>query len=305
MSYKRSHLQYFVAVADEGQITGAAEKLHIAQPALSQAMTRLESELGFAVFVRHARGVTLTAAGRTFLDKARAVLAATEDASLTAESLARASRATVAFGYVGLPPAITNPDLLETFTLARPDASISLHELPFPTLPTATWLQSVDVAICTRPAPDDAVSAYPLRAEPRAVLAQRDHRLADRPEVSVADVLDETFLGFDASIDPGWAGFWSLDDHRGGPPREIVSQHVTTPQQRFAALAAGNGIATAPACHATVIANALPGLIAIQLTDARPALLTLVAHKNADNPLVDALLATAQMLAEHAPPNDV
>src|SRR3954464_11784727 len=98
MTFRRGHLSYFVAIAEEGQITRAAARLHVAQPALSQAMAQLEGELGVTLLQRHSRGVTLTPAGEAFLVKARAAVAANEDAELTAEWLARAERGTVEFG---------------------------------------------------------------------------------------------------------------------------------------------------------------------------------------------------------------
>jgi DNA-binding transcriptional LysR family regulator len=66
MSFKRGHLLYYVTVAEAGQITRAARRLHVAQPALSRAITQLESDLGFKLLERHARGVTLTPAGEAF-----------------------------------------------------------------------------------------------------------------------------------------------------------------------------------------------------------------------------------------------
>src|SRR6266849_665842 len=72
------HLRYFVAVAHEGHITRAAEKLHIQQPPLSQQIKALEAEIGAAVFVRHLRGVALTDAGRSFQADAEAILASVE-----------------------------------------------------------------------------------------------------------------------------------------------------------------------------------------------------------------------------------
>lgn len=297
MHLKESHLRYFVEVANEGQITRAAGNLHIAQPALSQAVAQLEADLGLQLFERHARGVDLTAAGEVFLAKARAVLAATEDASLTAESLARGGRAAIALGYVGLPPLVTNPELVDAFTRSHPEIALDPHELPFPSLPTADWLLPVDAAICSRPAEDPKVTAQPLSSEPRTVLAPASHPFAHKRELTVAEVLDETFLGFDSSVDPTWAGFWSLDDHRGGPPARVILGNVTNAQQRFTALAGGEGIATAPARHAKAIANALPSVVAIPLVDARPAVLTLVARKASPNPLVWALFASARGLA--------
>ena len=98
MNFKRRQLDYFVTVADEGQITRAARKLQLAQPALSQAIAQLELDLGFKLLERHARGVTLTPAGEIFLVRARAAVAAWADAAATARSLARACSGTIEFG---------------------------------------------------------------------------------------------------------------------------------------------------------------------------------------------------------------
>ena len=89
-------------------MTRAAARLHVAQPALSQAISRLESDLGIQLFERHVRGVRLTSDGKTFLAKARLALDAEQDAAQTAQALARADRGEVEFGFVGHPPAWTH-----------------------------------------------------------------------------------------------------------------------------------------------------------------------------------------------------
>src|ERR1035438_1089319 len=99
MAFKRDQLRYFVTVAEEGQITRAAQKLNIAQPALSQAIANLESQVGFALLERHARGVSLTPAGAAFLKSALVAVAAEEEAERIVESLARAMHGTIMFGY--------------------------------------------------------------------------------------------------------------------------------------------------------------------------------------------------------------
>src|SRR5213593_484826 len=101
MPLRLEQLRYFVTVAEEGQMTRAARKLHLAQPALSQAIAQLEGELGIDLLERHPRGVTLTPAGEAFLPKARAALDADTDAALTARSLARAARDTMEVGFIG------------------------------------------------------------------------------------------------------------------------------------------------------------------------------------------------------------
>jgi DNA-binding transcriptional LysR family regulator len=296
MPFKRGQLRYFVTVAEEGQMTRAARKLHLAQPALSHAIAQLESELGIELLERHARGVTLTAAGETFLSKARVALAAATDAAMTAKSLARAARATMELGYLGCPPDLHTPELFEGFAEAQPDASISFQELPFPTGSTASWLEDVDVALCHLPTADPDVRAQALRLEPRVAVLPEDHRLADRRELAVADVLDETFVGYDPAVQPLWAGFWQLDDHRGKEAERTVERAMTAPEM-FAIIAACRGITTAPAFQAAMIQRLLRGVVAIPLRDARPTILSLVWHARNHNPLVQALAAVARSLA--------
>src|SRR6516165_9692818 len=100
MAFRRNHLHYFVTVADEGQITRAAQKLHIAQPALSHAIAELESQLGIELLERNPHGVTLTAAGEAFLVKARLAVAAHGDVVDTARMLARGQTQTIELGFV-------------------------------------------------------------------------------------------------------------------------------------------------------------------------------------------------------------
>src|SRR5580693_5441633 len=93
------HLRYFVAVAHEGHITRAAEKLHMQQPPLSQQIKALEEEIEAALFIRHPRGVSLTDAGRSFLVDAEAILAQAEHAKIRARRTARGEVGRIAVGF--------------------------------------------------------------------------------------------------------------------------------------------------------------------------------------------------------------
>ena len=94
------HLRYFVAVAEEGNLTVAAERrLHTSQPSLSRQIRDLEYEVGAELLTRSARGVELTAAGRAFLDHARLALAQVEAASEAARRAAHPARQTFAIGF--------------------------------------------------------------------------------------------------------------------------------------------------------------------------------------------------------------
>jgi DNA-binding transcriptional LysR family regulator len=296
MPFKLRHLQYFITVAEEGQMTRAARKLHLAQPALSQAITHLESQLGIILLERQARGVSLTPAGELFFAKAQITLAASADAAQTAQSLARAARAAIAIGSFGSPPMATAPQLFAAFADAHPKVELSFRDLPFPRGSTPSWLEEVDVALCFSPTPHPGVRVRALRAEPRAVVVPESHPLAQRSELTAAEVLDETFYGFHPAVEPLWAGFWMLDDHRGTPPTSITTDRARNPLEMFALVASGRALTTFPASRAEVIEKLLRGVVAIPLHDAHPAVLSLVWRKDNPNPLVEALVAFARVV---------
>jgi hypothetical protein len=110
-------------------------------------------------------------------------------------------------------------------------------------------------------------------------------------------VLEETFIGLHPSVDAAWAGFWSLDDHRGAPPDRVTADQVINPREVLAALAMRSAITTAPASVAQVLCNVLPGVVAILLPDADHSTITLVGHEDCRNPHVAALSAFAAELA--------
>jgi DNA-binding transcriptional LysR family regulator len=296
LAFKRNQLLYFVAVAEEGKITAAAAKLHVAQPALSQAIRQLESELGLNLFERHARGVSLTPAGHAFLETARRAVDAEADLQRVASSIRQGSLSAVTIGYLGVPPAMTNPELIAAFAEAHPEVEIGLLELPFPSGPTATWLAKVDMAIASQPLDDAGTWSLPLRREPRVIVAPRSHPLAERDELRLGDVLDETFVGFHDAVEPSWAGLWTLDEYRDGSSPKLTAERSINAQERFATLSAGRGITAMPACHASVVASILPSLVAIPLPEADPTVLELVGPTERLNPTIDALLTVAREL---------
>jgi DNA-binding transcriptional LysR family regulator len=294
ISFRRGQLRCFVTVAEEGQITRAAARLRMAQPAVSQAVALLEAELGLELLHRHPRGITLTPAGEAFLAKARAAVAAEADAAESVHALGRAAEGTIEFGFVGTPPGLDSPRVLEAFTRAHPAIDIRYRELPFPSPPTSAWLSEVDVAVCHLPPADPDVWVHTLRSEARIVLAPSRHPLSERDELSLAEALDETFIGFHLSVEPKWAGFWSLDDHRGAPPRRVTPDGARNPHEVLASLAVRNALTIVPAAVAGLIPSLLSGVSAIALPEAQPATIALLGREDRRNPLVDALLDHAR-----------
>jgi DNA-binding transcriptional LysR family regulator len=289
MTARRNQLQYLVTVAEEGQITSAARKLHLAQPALSQAIAQLESELGIELLERHPRGVTLTSAGAAFLIKARVALAAETDAAQLAQSLARAARGALVIGFVGPPPPLSMPELFEEFGARHPDSQLSYKDLPFPCGPTGGWLADVDVAICHAPRQEDGIVQLPLRVERRAVVLGRLHPLADRDELTVEELLDEEFVSYHPDVQREWAGFHSLDDHRGGPPRRLTDDEALTSLQMLGVMTSGKALAVVPEADARLAVEVVPSARVIPIADAAPVRVSLVWRYDSQNQMIDAL----------------
>src|SRR5438270_541341 len=140
-------LRYFVVAAEEGQITRAAQKLNLAQPALSRTIAQLEAQMGVKLLQRHARGVSLTPAGEELLEKAQAVLDAIGEVERMSQSLSRATRGAAEVGFLGASPMIDAPELFTTFSTEYPEFHLSFHQLPFPHGSTAEWVADADPAV--------------------------------------------------------------------------------------------------------------------------------------------------------------
>ncbi|MBV8473890.1 MAG: LysR family transcriptional regulator [Hyphomicrobiales bacterium] len=190
------HLRYFVAVADAGSLTLAAEQwLHTAQPSLSRQIRALENEVGAELFTRSVRGVELTAAGQAFLPHARAALAETEAAIEGARRAARPAKPVFALGFLTGQEMDWLPEAMHTLRDVLPDIEVTVtsdNSLP---LAEALARGKLDLAFL-RPEPDMPALEYRhVTRDPLVVVLPSDHHLAARKEIAIADLQGETFLG--------------------------------------------------------------------------------------------------------------
>jgi DNA-binding transcriptional LysR family regulator len=122
------HVRYFVAVAEMENVSRAALKLHLSQPALSRQIRDLEDELEFSLLERTAKSVRLTDTGRAFLDNARALLQNADEAVTKARAVARAEPTEFHVGYSPTPTVEILPKTLRAFQRAMPNVHVRLHD---------------------------------------------------------------------------------------------------------------------------------------------------------------------------------
>ncbi len=174
------HLRYFIAVAEEGHITRAAERLGMQQPPLSQRVKAIERELDVQLFHRKARGVELTDAGRAFLNNARAVLAQLDHAFDTTRRTARGEEGRISIGIVPASPFHPFvPRAIRAFREAYPHVSVRLEERLGGELLDLLRSEQIDVAFTRTPyANQEGLVSNRLLEEPMLVALPSAHALA-------------------------------------------------------------------------------------------------------------------------------
>jgi DNA-binding transcriptional LysR family regulator len=263
------HLRYFVAVVEAGQISAAARRLHLAQPALSQAMQALEREVGVPLLERHPRGVRPTPAGEAFVRRARMTLDNAQDAVRAARQLGASPEF-----LVGALPSLPEvaADVIERFRVAHPELSVRWKPLDFPSELSSLLDGSVDVAFLWAPYRTDRIVMEPIHEEPPMALMAASHPLAKEESLTFEQLDGETFPAPHPEIPSEWADYYYLTDVRGHRPP--VSTEITrTVDEVVALIASGKAISVSPAFLVRIIARA--GLVGVPVVDVRPFVMSL------------------------------
>jgi LysR family hca operon transcriptional activator len=190
------HLRYFIAIAEEGSLTVAAEtRLHTAQPSLSRQMRDLEAELGCVLMIRSAKGIELTPAGRVFLDHARVVLLQVEAAVEATRRAATPAKTSFVLGF------LTGYEfewLTAVMSIMRdelPSTEVVILSLSSTDLADGLMRGKIDLAFLRREPNTAGLVFTHLREEPLIVLMRADHRLAARDAVTPEDIAGEQLVG--------------------------------------------------------------------------------------------------------------
>jgi DNA-binding transcriptional LysR family regulator len=248
------HLRYFVAVAEEENVSRAALKLHVSQPGISRQIQDLEDEIGFQLFERSAKSVRLTGAGKVFLTEARAVLRHAGDAVKKARVAAGGTNGEINVGYA---PSLTIqilPQALRKFQEKFPGVRVALHDLSTEEMLAQLGEKKLQVALTVRP------SAKLLRGLKFEELARYEGCVAVAPKnplaklksVTLDQIAREPLIAYSRKDYPEYhAMLEKLFAPVGRKPR-IIGEHDGV-SSIVAAVEAGRGFALVPSCVAGMV----------------------------------------------------
>lgn len=276
------HLRYFVAVAETCHFGRAAERLHIAQPALSHAIRQLEAEVDAALFTRTTRQVALTPAGEFLYDEARRTLARLDATVQGLHRIADGRVGMIRLGLTGTTAFSHLPRIVRALKAALPEVAVDVSaDMLTPAQCDALRDGTLDLGVLRPPAAGEDVELEVFEREPLILAMPADHPLARTAELALAELRSEPFLLYgnpDSSVNEAvlracrLAGFM--------PRRE---QGAAGTSVLLAMVAAGLGVALVPA---GIRALPLAGVVFHDVTDAGTVDLAFAWHAGDDNPLV-------------------
>jgi DNA-binding transcriptional LysR family regulator len=241
------HLRYFVAVAEAENVTRAATKLHVSQPALSRQIHDLEDEIGFPLLERSAKSVRLTDAGRTFLTEARAVLQRAEEAVAAARAKAGGMSGEIQVGYA---PSLTVqilPPMLRAFQGEFPQVRVVLNDLSSEEMLEQLGTRKLQVALTVRP-PAKLLRGLAFTEIARyamVVAVAPNHPMAKLKAITLPQVARESLIGYTRKDYPEYhADIGKLFAAVGSKPR-FTEEHEGG-NSLIAAVEAGRGVALVP-----------------------------------------------------------
>ena len=189
------HLRYFVAVAEAGSLTVAAERiLHTSQPSLSRQIQDLEEELGAQLLTRRTRGIELTPAGRAFLDHARLVLSQVEAAAEAVRRVAHPAKPCFTMGFLTGHELAWMPEAMKILRDELPNIDVMISSQYSPLLADGLSKGKIDAAFLRRERGTPDLAFRPLVKEPLVVFLPSSHRLAALKAISPQDLVGETFV---------------------------------------------------------------------------------------------------------------
>jgi DNA-binding transcriptional LysR family regulator len=240
------HLRYFIAVAEELHFSRAAERLHIAQPPLSQQIQQLEAELGVELFHRKTkRQVQLTEAGRVFLREAYQLLAHLEVAIQVTQRTGRGEIGQLRVGFISPVTYDLLPGILQKFRQQFPEVELVLQELTTAEQEQALRERRIHVGFVHLPLEDDTLNWKCIQQETLIVALAQTHPLAQQERIAVQSLANEQFILFPRYLGVGlYDKIMALCQQGNFTPK--VAQEAIQMQTIIGLVSAGIGIAIVP-----------------------------------------------------------
>lgn len=257
-------LRQFVAVAEELNFRRAADRLHMAQPPLSQAIRRLEENLGAPLFHRSQRRVTLTRTGEVLLDEAHALLDLADRAMAHVRDVAQGRMGRIEVGFVLSASYVLLPPILRRFRAEHPAVELGLHELNTAAQIEALKRRRLDVGLVRLPLiGGDGLSHEIIHHERLVAVLPENHPAVGKPLISIRDLEGWPFIMFPSDWHPGYnARILNACQEAGFTPQVI--QESVQPQVMVGLVAAGMGVALGP--HSLMSLN-LGGVVYKEIAD--------------------------------------
>ena len=238
-------LRYFVAVAEEGHFGRAAQRLHMSQPPLSMQIKGLEAELGVELLNRSTRRVTLTDAGRAFLEKTRAILGAVEEARDAARGAKHGTQGKLRVGFISSATLSLLPPSIRLFRERFGGVELELKELTSAQQVDALYDGEIKVGLVRLPMRAPGIQFEPVLEERLVVAVPSGHVLEKLDRVSLEAIADLPLIFFTRQLIPGFhAQIVELFRRVGAFPK--VAQHAVHLQTIVGLVASGIGIAILP-----------------------------------------------------------
>lgn len=250
-------LRYFIAVAEEGNLTRAAERLFVSQPALTKQIRQLETQLEVRLFTRSRAGMALTEPGQALAERVPILLAGWDQTLRETKHVAGRAARVLRVGFMASAANEATPHIITAFADRRPGWRADMRQAAWSNPTAGLAGGDVDVALLRLPFPGQhALRVEVLFTEPRWVALPETHPFATRDLIPFRDLWDEPFVA--APSETGrWRDHWLAADERDGHPVRIGAV-TDQPDEWLSAIANGYGIALAPESAARFYAR--PGV---------------------------------------------
>lgn len=292
------HLRYFVAVGEEQHYGRAAERLNVAQPALSRQIQDLEEEVGFKLFDRLPRGVKISSAGKLFLDDARRILNHVNEAIARAQRAARGQSGTLRVGFTeNASWQGVVPDSFRRFRERQPDAELQLN--PLTSLEQIEAIRSgrLDAGfVFNMPKPDPELDQVLVARQHVALAAPREHPVAKLKRLRLRDLADASFVWFPRRESPVFYDRLMHECFRGGLKSPRIVQEAVNQATILSLVSHGMGVGFV---NGTVRWRCPESVVIITVVDLKiPLPLAMVWRKDNTSPLLARFVADVRLLPD-------